>query len=88
MNYLSELTLLFVAVVNSIAIIAYCVRDGKHKKKELISGIATLVAISVFDVAAIVYFFINGMIGNIAVFLLFAPLIGMFLFVNIRDLRK
>ena len=88
MKYLSELTVLAVAIINCIAIIAYCVREKKQPRKDLICGIIILSALCIFDIAVGIYFYTTGVPGNMAVFALFIPLIGMLFYADIRELRS
>ncbi len=90
MEYLPEIVLLGSIIVNIISILVFCLLDtstlNKTAKKNMIAGTILLSIIFVLDLICTVYFIINGTAENALVFLLFFPLIGIFLYESIKEI--
>lgn len=92
MGYLSDITLLGVIGVNIISIFLFCTLASKvpkhHTKKKMIIEICLLAAILIFDFVCMAGFIKNGVAENGTIFVLFFPLVGYFMYENIKELRE
>ena len=88
MEHLSEITLLSVIAVNIVSILAFCFIDTKFKKKNMIVGICLLAVILIFDFVCMASFIKYGVAENGAVFVLFVPLMGFFMYESVKELKE
>ena len=92
MEHLSEITLLGVIAVNIVSILFFCFIDAKtaqkSKKKNMIVGICLLTVILIFDVVCMASFIKYGVVENGAVFVLFVPLMGFFMYESVKELKE
>ena len=92
MEHLSEITLLSVIAVNIVSIILFCILDTKitkhNTKKILIAGICLLSFVLIFAFVCMLGFINYGVAKNGAVFVLFVPLAGYFLYETIKELKE
>lgn len=92
MEHLSELTLFGVIGVNIVSFLIFCfleTRVSKHfKKKNLILGICLLSVVLIFDFVCMAGFIKYGVAENGAIFTMFVPFMGYFLYDSIKELKE
>lgn len=91
MEYLSDVALLCIVLVNLAVILLTCILStgtAKHlKKKNMIATIVLLLINLIFDAVCLVGFVRCGMEENGAIFVLFFPLTGWLLYEAVKEVR-
>lgn len=89
MEYLSDVALLVISLVNLAMVLATSVmtiRVTKHTRKNRIMAIIILLSFTlVFDVICLAIFVWHGLVDNCKIFVLYFPLVGYFLYDAIQE---